>query len=284
MNNMLHNRQIYSHIARHTSCFVTRQYSTSFSLSIRLLDHHIRGAIYAIYGFVRLGDEIVDTFIDHDRKAILEQFRQETFRALEYRVSMNPLLHNFQETVHKYDIDYDLIEAFFESMAMDLQTKQFERSNYTEYIYGSAEVVGLMCLKVFCKNSPESYQELEIHAKQLGAAFQKVNFLRDISQDTNELNRLYFPHFGNGLIDRAGLSRIVKEIESDFKDALLGIRKLPSNARFGVLLAYEYYQHLLEKLKTLSPESIQTTRIRVSNLMKFFLFLKTAVRFKLNII
>jgi 15-cis-phytoene synthase len=282
MNMFDDNMQVYNRVADLSSRMLTKNYSTSFSWSIGLLDKSIRGAIYAIYGFVRLGDEIVDTFLRYDREALLSQYRDDTQWALQHRISSNPVLHNFQETVYRYDIDRELIDAFFKSMEMDLHPLHYQRSHFDSYVYGSAEVVGLMCLKVFCDGNTRLYQELKPGARRLGAAFQKVNFLRDIRQDGEELNRCYFPQSQNGLLTQDVKMTVIEEVEEDFNAALPSIRRLPVKARFGVYLAYIYYRHLLKKLKGTPPDLIYTTRIRVSNLAKFFLLLSTLVRFKLN--
>lgn len=282
MDITLRNKEIYNRISIITSQVVTYKYSTSFSLSIYLLDKSIREAIFGIYGFVRLGDEIVDTFTEFNRKELLEQFKMETLKALDNRVSLNPVLHHFQQVVHRYEINRDLVHAFFDSMEMDLSRKDYERNSFDSYIYGSAEVVGLMCLNVFCEGRHEVCRALSPYATRLGAAFQKVNFLRDIHQDTRELNRTYFPHFQNGGLNNRSKLSIEKEIENDFNAAYEGIQKLPAKARLGVYVAYVYYRHLFKKLRKASPEKIFETRIRVSNIMKFYLLLKTMVRHKVR--
>lgn len=278
------NRQIFNSVARLTSRMITHNYSTSFSISINLLDKSIRDAIYGIYGFVRVTDEIVDTFYDMEAREMLTDFRFETAKALEREISLNPVLHHFQQVVHQYKIDVTLIDAFFKSMEMDLDEQAYERKNYETYIHGSAEVVGLMCLKVFCNGDSEQYDVLKPYAISLGAAFQKVNFLRDIQQDKLELNRSYFPHFEGERLDPETKKKIEEEIEIDFENARQGIRLLPSNARFGVCVAYIYYRYLLKKIKKVSPGMIHTTRVRVSGWMKFILLFKAAIRHKLNLI
>lgn len=277
-----YNMKIYERVAGLSSRLITHKYSTSFSLSIILLHKSIRNPIYSIYGFVRLTDEIVDTFTDYDRYALLKEFMADTDRALKNRISLNPVLHNFQKTVHQYQISDDLIEAFFNSMKMDLVQNQYKREGFDSYIYGSAEVVGLMCLNVFCDGDRKTYRELKSSAARLGSAFQKVNFLRDMNQDMGELNRRYFPQLQDGHLDITAKRKIEKEIEDDFETAYAGIRKLPARARFGVCVAFVYYRYLLQKLKNISPEKILTSRIRVSNSMKFYLLIKTMVRHKLN--
>ena len=278
------NKQIYGRVSELSSLLVTHKYSTSFSIGIRLLRRDIRNAVYAIYGFVRLGDEIVDTFVDHDREELLRQFKLETQQAVARKISLNPVLHNFQRIVHRYEIEQCMIEAFFDSMEMDLQLQRHQRPSYESYVYGSAEVVGLMCLKIFCNGDSELYRELKPYAESLGAAFQKVNFLRDYDQDTKELNRFYFPHGRNGELGHFEKHLIEKEIEEDFNTAITGILKLPSGARLGVYVAYIYYRYLLEKLKMVSPEKLKSTRIRVSNKRKLYLLFKSVVKYKLNLI
>lgn len=276
------NEEKYRGVARQCSRNVTRQYSTSFSLSIYMLHKSLRNPICAIYGLVRLADEIVDTFLDHDRGELLKQLKTETFRAMDRGLSTNPVIHNFQEVALCYNIEKPLVEAFFDSMAMDLKQDEHNRESFDTYIYGSAEVVGLMCLKVFCEGDEKQYQKLKSNALRLGAAFQKVNFLRDMRQDALELNRNYFPHVQASGLDRRTKTMIEEEIEEDFNRALQGIRKLPIKARFGVYVAYVYYRYLLKKIERLPPYRIKTARIRVPNLTKAALLCKAMVKHKLN--
>ncbi len=244
---------------------VTESYSSSFTLGIKALDKKYHDAIYGIYGFVRYADEIVDTFHDWDKRALFDRFTRDTWTAIADGISLNPILHAFQLTVRKYAIDRSLIEAFLRSMEMDLDTKQYREDNYNEYIFGSAEVVGLMCLKVFCAEEPGLYATLKPSAQRLGAAFQKVNFLRDLQSDYKERGRVYFPDvdFENFCRDKKSL--IEREIQQDFEAAYLGIKLLPEGAKFGVYLAYKYYLKLFRKIMQTDAEKVMQTRIRVSN-------------------
>ncbi len=253
------------------SKYVTRTYSTSFSLAINLLAPQIRGAIYAIYGFVRLADEIVDTFHDYDKKQLLEKFEADTHEAIQLGISLNPILQSFQETARKYNIGDDLISAFLESMKMDLHKTHYDSEKYNGYIFGSADVVGLMCLKVFVNGNELEYNKLKQSAMRLGSAFQKVNFLRDIKNDFEELDRSYFPGVDLNNFTSADKTRIIAEIENDFEEAYKGIRELPRQARLGVFTAYMYYKKLLGKLKSTPAHEIMHRRIRVPNFSKLAL-------------
>jgi len=247
---------------------ITKTYSTSFSLGIYLLAPHIRNPIYAIYGFVRLADEIVDSFEGYKQREMLAQLKKDTIDALEQKISINPVLNSFQHVVHKYSIDTELIDAFLESMEMDLDKQFYTPSLYEKYIYGSAEVVGLMCLKVFCHNNDAQYEELKYNASKLGAAFQKINFLRDIKADYQDLKRTYFPHVDFNQFCDSQKKDIEKDIEQDFREGLEGIKKLPKDARYGVLLAYMYYIALFRKIKRIPSQRIMQERIRVPNFQK----------------
>ena len=241
---------LYTDISFKTSKLVTRTYSTSFSRAVSLLDKNIRDAIYGIYGFVRLADEIVDTFHDLDKQYLLEKFENDLKDSIKTGISLNPVLNSFLITIRKYNIDNELIQAFLKSMKIDLfKSDHKSREETNEYIYGSAEVVGLMCLKVFVKGKEELYNELQIPAKKLGAAFQKVNFLRDIKNDTEFLNRKYFHHLVDGKFDESIKNSLVEDIKSDFAASLGGMRKLPENSRLGVVIAYTYYMNLLRRLR-----------------------------------
>lgn len=255
---------------------LTNAYSTSFSLGIRAFAMEFRQPIYAIYGFVRLADEIVDSFHEHDKSALSKKFREDTFKAIEEGISTNPILHAFQLVVNKYNIDKELIDAFLFSMEMDLDKSSYHREVYDTYIYGSAEVVGLMCLKVFVNGDQKRYDELLYPAKMLGSAFQKVNFLRDIKSDIHERGRIYLPdvHDAEG-IDNENKIRLEKEVEGEFKISLTGIARLPIGVRLGVYTAYLYYFVLFKKIQRLGVEELLKRRVRVSNFMKFFLFLKS---------
>jgi phytoene synthase len=241
---------LFHKVSHECSRNVTARYSTSFSSAIRLLHQDLRGPIFDIYGLVRFADEIVDTFHGYDKQNLLLRFRQETFAAINEGISLNPILHSFQKTVNRFGIDHQLIHAFFNSMESDLTEFQYDRQGYEEYIYGSAEVVGLMCLYIFCEGDALLFEKLKTSARSLGAAFQKVNFLRDIKADFNDLSRIYFP--GCDFHNFTGLDkeRIEADIEEDFRRAYLGIRKLPIKARFGVYVAYKYYYSLFRKIKT----------------------------------
>jgi phytoene/squalene synthetase len=250
---------------------ITKSYSTSFSLGIRTLDKKYRGPVYAIYGFVRFADEIVDTFHDYDKHDLLERFEAETYRAIDEKISLNPVLHSFQMVIHRYGIEMKLIDAFLRSMRMDLHKNSFSRIGYEEYIYGSAEVVGLMCLRIFTERDDKLYEELKAPAKRLGAAFQKVNFLRDIRSDYFDRGRIYFPGIDFTNFRNIDKERIEIDIEEDFRAAYEGIIRLPNGARKGVYLSYIYYLKLFEKIKRLPAEKILHQRIRIPDVKKLIL-------------
>ena len=278
---MLH---LFHSVGEDCSRLVTERYSTSFSTAIKLLHKDLRQPIYNIYGFVRFADEIVDTFHDYDKALLLSQFKKETYEAIERGLSMNPVLHSFQQTVNKYDIDHSLIEAFFESMEMDLYQKVHDQDTYREYVYGSAEVVGLMCLQVFCEGNKSLYEKLKLPARSLGAAFQKVNFLRDIKADFNGLCRMYFPSCDFNNFTSAEKQQIEEDILNDFHDAYLGVRKLPIKSRFGVYVAYKYYFSLFRKIRRLKPASVLQQRIRIPNYRKLMIIFRAGVKSQLNLI
>lgn len=257
---------------------VTELYSTSFTLGIKALDKKYHNAIYGIYGFVRFADEIVDTFHDWDKQELFNRFKEDTYRALDEKISLNPILHAFQLTVHKYEISRELIEAFLSSMEMDLSISTYKQENYTEYIYGSAEVVGLMCLKVFCERDDQKFASLKLPARYLGAAFQKVNFLRDLQEDFKERGRVYFPNVNFDNFCREEKLNIEKEIQEDFEKAFEGILLLPDGAKFGVYLAYKYYLNLFEKIQRTEAEKVMQTRIRVSNPKKISMWASVYLR------
>ena len=254
---------------------VTEMYSTSFTLCIKALHPDFRDAIFGIYGFVRFADEIVDTFHQYDKQMLLNRFREDTYRAIEEGISLNPILHAFQLTVHKYQIERKLIDAFLHSMEMDLSFTNYKQEHYEEYIYGSAEVVGLMCLRVFCDGDNATYDKLVPSARSLGAAFQKVNFLRDLRDDFQDKGRVYFPNVNFENFCQEEKLQIEAEIAADFKAAYEGIIQLPKKSRFGVYLAYTYYLKLFQKIKTTPAEKVMETRIRVSNGRKLVLWLQT---------
>ena len=267
--------QLYEKTAAECSKTVTQAYSTSFSLGIKTLSRELREPIYGIYGMVRFADEIVDTFHDFDKKALLEKFKRDTFEAIEQKISLNPVLFSFQKAVNKYNIPRPLIEAFFKSMETDLYQTAFGRQGYDEYIYGSAEVVGLMCLKVFSNGDEAMYNKLESSARALGAAFQKVNFLRDMKSDFDERGRVYFP--GVDFTDfKEDAKRLIEvEVSLDFEKAYEGIKQLPAGSRSGVMLAYSYYLRLFQQIKKSPAFKINETRIRVSDFQKLTLLVET---------
>ncbi|GAB4241490.1 MAG: phytoene/squalene synthase family protein [Ekhidna sp.] len=277
-------QDLYTQTAFDCSELITKTYSTSFSLGIRTLHKRFHASIYAIYGFVRYADEIVDTFHDFDKEYLLKRFKKDTYQAIEEGISLNPVLHCFQQVVNQYEIDHELIEAFLVSMEMDLSKKDYSDPEYDKYIYGSAEVVGLMCLKVFCDGNEEQYQSLLKPAKHLGAAFQKVNFLRDIKSDYDERGRVYFPGVDFKKFNAEEKQQIEKDIQTDFQLSLEGIKKLPKGARAGVYLAYIYYTVLFKKITKLSPEKIKKERIRVPNFKKLLLLIKCYFFHKVNYI
>jgi phytoene synthase len=277
-------KKAFDEVSIKCSKIVTKHYSTSFSLAVKMLDKSIRNAIYSIYGFVRFSDEIVDSFHEYDKEALINDFEKDYYRALESRISLNPILNSFQHTVKEYEIDNDLIQAFLTSMKLDLKKSEYTDTEYNEYIYGSADVVGLMCLKVFVKGNQEKYDSLKESAMKLGSAFQKVNFLRDLKDDYEELNRSYFPNIDVKNLNNESKKMIIQEIEEDFKDALIGIKKLPKDAKFGVYTAYIYYLSLLKKLKRTPAEEIIKTRIRISNTFKMLLLIKSFITYKAKLI
>lgn len=260
----------------------TRIYSTSFSLGIRMIAKDYRWAIYGIYGFVRLADEIVDTFDRNDKAELLEEFKKDTYLAIERGISLNPILQSFQKVVRKYNIGADLIEPFFNSMEADLHKTEYNQPQYNEYIYGSAEVVGLMCLKVFCDGDGEKYDSLKSAARSLGAAFQKVNFLRDIKSDVEERGRIYFPQLDLSHFDEHVKQAIIEDVRRDFRDAYTGIIRLPMSCRFGVYTSYIYYLKLLEKIERKNAADILESRIRVPDSEKMALLAKSFFKFKMN--
>jgi phytoene synthase len=276
--------QLFHTVSEDCSKIVTKKYSSSFSSAIRLLHKDLRTPIYNIYGFVRFADEIVDTFHDHDKEYLMQEFKKETFDAIEKGLSLNPILNSFQRTVNQYDIDHKLIYAFFHSMELDLSKKTYDKKEYKEYIYGSAEVVGLMCLKVFCEEKKEVYTKLKEPAKALGAAFQKVNFLRDIKADFTGLSRMYFPNCDFMNFNYQHKKEIEEDIANDFRQAYQGILQLPVKARFGVYVAYKYYSSLFKKIKRIQPERILKERISIPDLYKAIIVLKAGVKNQLKMI
>ncbi len=278
-------KQIFDDVSYHCSKQVTNAYSTSFSLATKMLAPSIRSHIYNIYGFVRFADEIVDTFHDYDKADLFQRFEDDMERALNDKISLNPILNSFQHTVHTFGIDKELIDAFMYSMRLDLSKHVYRTDEeYKQYIYGSADVVGLMCLKVFVKGDIDKYEELKESAMSLGSAFQKVNFLRDLKADFEGLSRTYFPNTNLESLDETSKQRIIAEIEEDFKKGYHGILNLPTEAKFGVFMAYRYYKRLLKKLKKTPALEIKNKRIRVPNYEKFGLLTRSYVKYQLNLV
>ena len=277
-------KSLFDTLSVKCSKITTRTYSTSFSIGIYFLKNRLQNPIYSIYGFVRFADEIVDSFHDYNRKNLLDKFRQETFEAIENRISLNPIVNSFQQVVHQYNISHNLIESFLHSMEMDLGKIEYSKEKYEQYILGSAEVVGLMCLHVFTEGDMKLYEELKPFAMKLGAAFQKVNFLRDLKADYQILGRTYFPNVDMTKFTSLAKNQIEEEIEKDFKEALAGIKKLPASSKGGVYLAYVYYQSLFNKIKNLPVNSLLTERIRISNGEKLALMVNSMFQYKLKLV
>ena len=278
-------KTIFDDVSNDCSKIVTKTYSTSFSLATKMLSKGIRQHIYNIYGFVRFADEIVDSFHDYDKEALFKDFSSDLEKSLKNKIHLNPILNSFQATYHKFNIDKDLVDSFMSSMKKDLhKTKYLSNQEYEDYIYGSADVVGLMCLKVFVNGDSKKYEELKSFAMRLGSAFQKVNFLRDLKDDFEVLNRTYFPNTDLNQLDEESKIKIIDEIEGDFKEGLNGIKKLPIEAKFGVFMAYRYYSQLLKKLKKTPALEIKNTRIRVPNYKKIELLTRSYVKYQLNLL
>jgi phytoene synthase len=279
-------KELFDRVSNDCSKLVTKSYSTSFSLAVNMLSTKIRKDIYNIYGFVRFADEIVDTFHEYDKKQLMEHFERDYYLSKELGISLNPILNSFQQTVKRYNIPDQMVQAFLKSMKADLHKTQYTtKEEYDEYIYGSADVVGLMCLKVFVNGDDEMYDKLKDAAMRLGSAFQKVNFLRDLKDDYEVLNRSYFPNIDLGKLDAVSKQLIIDEIEADFDFAFKnGVLKLPVEAKFGVYMAYRYYKRLLKKLSNVPSEKIMDTRIRISDPMKINLLARSYVKYKLKMI
>ncbi len=275
---------LYQEVCRSCSKLITQRYSTSFTLGIRMFQKKYQEPIYNLYGFVRFADEIVDTFHDQDKALLLEEFKKDTWLAIDRKLSLNPVLQSFQEVVNQYGIEKELIEAFLKSMEMDLHHQDYQQDLYEEYIYGSAEVVGLMCLRVFCEGDDEMYQALKKPACKLGSAFQKVNFLRDMKSDFDIRERVYFPGIDFLSFNEAQKKAIEADIKADFDEAYEGIKRLPKGARFGVYLAYIYYLKLLNKIARTPASEITKRRLRVHDSRKAYLLLSSAVRHQFNLI
>ena len=276
--------QLFHSVSHECSKVTTARYSTSFSSAIKLLQKDIRGPIYDIYGFVRFADEIVDSFHDFDKATLLEDFKKQTYESIKNGISLNPILNSFQITVNRYNIDLHLVDAFFKSMEFDLNKSSYDHEGYASYIYGSAEVVGLMCLYVFCNGNKEQFEMLKPSAQALGSAFQKVNFLRDVKADYQQLNRVYFPGVDFRDFSSEMKQKIEDDIQCDFDNAYEVIIKLPLNARFGVYLAYKYYLSLFKKIKSVQPQKILEHRIRIPNYHKAWVAAKVVIRTQLNLL
>ncbi len=277
-------KNLFDEVSIRTSRLTTHAYSTSFSLGIRCLDKSLRDPIYSIYGFVRFADEIVDTFHDYNKAELLQRFRHDTWTAIHERISLNPILNSFQQTVHRFNIDASSIEQFLHSMELDLTEKKHSRESFDKYVLGSAEVVGLMCLRIFCDGNEERYQALKPAAMKLGSAFQKVNFIRDLHADYDGMGRLYFPGVQIEKFDQEAKNVIEAEIEEDFRAGYQGIKQLPRKARLGVYVAYLYYMALFKKIKALPCESILKTRIRIRNRYKIAILGLSYLKHQLNLI
>lgn len=278
-------KSIFDTVSKDCSRIITQTYSTSFSMATKMLSSTIRQDIYNIYGFVRLADEIVDSFHDYDKEALFVQFEADLEAALQNKISLNPILNSFQETYHTYGLEKDMVDAFMSSMRQDLhKTVYHTEEEYKNYIYGSADVVGLMCLKVFVNGDSQQYNTLKQTAMALGSAFQKVNFLRDLKADHDQLNRTYFPNTDLDNLDERSKQAIIDDIENDFSEGLKGIKQLPLEAKFGVFMAYRYYNQLLKKLKTTPALEIKSTRIRVPDYKKVELLTRSYVKYQLNLL
>jgi len=280
----MNQKSLFDQVSYDCSRLTTQAYSTSFSMGIRTLGKRFRNPIYAIYGFVRFADEIVDTFHNYPKELLMARFREDTERAIEYRISLNPILNSFQEVYHHYKLDWDVVDTFLRSMEMDLMEKEYDQQGFESYILGSAEVVGLMCLRVFTEGDYAYYEQLKPYAMRLGSAFQKINFLRDLKADFNDLGRTYFPNIDMSEFSEADKKFIEDEIDADFREAHKGILLLPKDARFGVYVAYTYYTRLFQKIRSLSSRRIMEERIRIPNQKKVALILKSYVQHNLNML
>jgi phytoene synthase len=277
-------KALFDDLSFRTSKMVTQQYSTSFAMGIRFLAKKFHNPIYAIYGFVRYADEIVDTFHGYDKRQLLADFKAETFKAIAQGISLNPILNSFQQIVNEYKIDHQLIDTFLYSMEMDLEDHAYDQSLYEKYILGSAEVVGLMCLKVFVAGNEEQYERLKPYAMKLGSAFQKINFLRDYKADTQQLGRIYFPQLQHNELNEQIKKEIECDIQKEFDIAYEGIKILPKDARFGVYVAYIYYSNLLRKIMNLQPQQIMSERVRIPDKQKYVLFFGSYIKHSFNLL
>jgi 15-cis-phytoene synthase len=282
--NLTSMKPLFDHLCLQCSRLTTRAYSTSFSLGILCLQRSLRDPIYSVYGFVRFADEIVDTFDGYNQAALLDKFRRDTYEAIKEKISLNPILNSFQATVHKFGITTELIDIFLRSMEMDLSKKSYDETGLKEYITGSAEVVGLMCLRIFSNGDAHMYDSLKNNAMSLGSAFQKINFLRDLNADIVGLGRTYFPDMQSQQLDGNNKRKIEKSIEESFQCGFAGIKKLPRSARFGVYVAYMYYLALFKKIRNTPPEKVFKSRIRIDNRHKATLLAYSYVRHQLNLI
>lgn len=271
---------LYSNTCFECSKLITERYSTSFSLGIKAFDKKLRGPIYSIYGYVRYADEIVDTFHNHDKVKLFDAFKRDTINAIEQGISLNPVLHSFQDTINRYNIPMELVEAFWKSMEMDIDTSKYEEESYKEYIFGSAEVIGLMCLMIFCNGDVNEYNRLSPYAKSLGSAFQKINFLRDIKSDYQDRGRVYFPNVKFSEFCENQKREIELDIKKEFDHAYEGIKQLPEGARLGVYIAYRYYLDLFRKIKSLPATEVAKRRIRVGDTRKALLFVQAIFKNK----
>lgn len=277
-------KHLFDVVSKKASKITTNTYSTSFSLGIKFFNRRFHDPIYAVYGFVRLADEIVDSFHGYDKKTLLDRFRQDTYEAIDEKISLNPILNNFQWAVNKYNIERELIDKFLESMEMDLEMINYDNESFKNYIVGSAEVVGLMCLRVFCEGNNQRFDELKEPAMKLGSAFQKVNFLRDLKNDYHLLGRSYFPDIDLQRFDDLTKKRIEEDILQDFNAGLSGIRRLPKEARFGVYIAYVYFYNLFQKIKGISSSRIFMERIRISDSAKYRLLFTSFLKHTFNLL
>ncbi|MDB3904942.1 phytoene/squalene synthase family protein [Crocinitomicaceae bacterium] len=277
-------KELFDQLSRDMSKMTTKRYSTSFSIGIRFLHKDLRDPIYSVYGFVRFADEIVDSFDGHNKSYLLNKFTKDTYEAIENKISLNPILNSFQEVVNKYQIPHELIDTFLKSMEMDLEKKAYNKDGYDQYILGSAEVVGLMCLKIFLEGDHNEYEKLKKYAMKLGSAFQKINFLRDLNEDYNELGRTYFPGINLNDFNNTVKKNIENDIEVDFQLGYKGILMLPKKARFGVYMAYKYYFKLFKKIKRTNAEVILEERVRLPNRNKARILVTSYVRHNLNML
>ena len=277
-------KEQFDKISIETSRLTTNTYSTSFSIGIRCLAKELRNPIYSIYGFVRFADEIVDSFHNYDKASLLNRFRDDTMRAIDERISLNPILNSFQATVHQFHIDLSLVDAFLKSMEMDLTHKSYDKKRFDEYVLGSAEVVGLMCLHVFCESDKDLFERLKSYAMKLGSAFQKINFLRDLNADYNGLGRVYFPDIDIDRFDDNSKKKIEKSIKEDFDIASEGIRRLPRSSKLGVYVAYVYYLALFRKICNTPPDYVMKERISIHNRQKLSILCYSYLKHQLNLI